>query len=95
MSIKDEDIYYFPINISWQIEPSNDLVYVLNKKNNRFFYFQYISKKIWLQIQSKKKIKSIIKDLAIEFDVAYEVIHDDIVDFVKELLQEELIFKYE
>ena len=56
-------IYNFAPNIAWQIEPVDQMVYVLNKKNDKFLYFDGVSKDIWLLISKKMSVRDIISDI--------------------------------
>lgn len=91
--INDNIIYTLPIHIAWQIERSDGFVYIYNIKENQFYYFDNVSKDIWIQIRENKSVGEIIKSLANKYQVEYEAIEEDINEFIEDLKEKELIIE--
>lgn len=86
-----ENIYTFPQYISWQIEHSKDMVYILDKRMSQFYYFDGVSKEMWLLIEKKYSFDEIIKKLHEQYDIEYDMLRTDVIDFLDELLAKGLI----
>ncbi len=84
-------IYRFPIHISWQIEPKEKIVYIINKKNNKFFYFDNVSKDIWLLIEEGFSVSEIISNLSNIYKIDCNELQEDVIEFINQLYEEGVI----
>lgn len=94
----DEEIlteFKFVKSIAWQIEPSEDFVYVLNNKNRKWYFLKEVSKDIWLQVAQHKNLDNIIKTLMEEYQVDYRTLYDDVKNYIYELQEEGLVIRNE
>ncbi|MBS5824330.1 MAG: PqqD family protein [Clostridium argentinense] len=87
--------FEFAKSIAWQIEPSQDFIYVLNNKNRKLYWFKDISKDIWLQIGQHKSFNNILETLMEEYQVDYETLYNDVKDYIYELQEEGLVIHNE
>lgn len=91
--ISNNNVYKLPINIAWQIERSEGFVYIYNLKKKQFYYFDNISKDIWMQIKDNKSVGDIKNSIAEKYQVGYEIIEADINEFIEDLEEKELIIE--
>lgn len=77
--------------IAWQIEQTENFVYVLNNETKKWYFFNDISKDIWLQIQENRSINDIVKVLMSEYEVDFQTLLNDIKDYILSLLKEGLV----
>lgn len=84
-------IYKFSPSIAWQIEQSEQVVYILNKKNNNFLYFTGVSKDIWMNINTKKTVGDIVNLISKIYKVEKEIVEKDVNEFLLDLYSEGVI----
>jgi len=95
MNKKDNVRFSFTKYISWQIEPTEGFIYILNHKTNMWLYLNDISKDIWLLIEKRKNIKDITNELVEKYQIEFEIIYNDVCNFIEGLYMEGLIIKNE
>lgn len=95
MNKKDDVQFSFTKYISWQIEPTEGFIYILNHKTNMWIYLKDISKDIWLLIEKKKNISDITNELVEKYQIEFEIIYNDVFNFIEGLHIEGLIIKNE
>jgi hypothetical protein len=86
-----DTIFEFSKSIAWQIEPNKDFVYVLDNKNLIWYFFEDISKDIWVQVTLHKSLNNIIENLMKDYQVDYELIFNDVKNFIIELQEKGLV----
>lgn len=90
-----ESIKELPLKISghiaWQEEQTEKFVYIFDIPNNRWFYLNDVSKDIWLLIDNKRNINEIANELSKRYDVEYNILFNDIKEFINDLFIEGII----
>jgi len=81
----------FSKTIAWQFESNEEFVYILNNKNRKWYFIDEISKDIWLKIKNNITIKSVTDQLADEYDINYDILLEDVTNYILELQEEGLI----
>lgn len=87
----NEKSFYFSNWLSWQIEPTEKFIYILNHKTNKWYSLDGISKDIWLLIEPKKNLNDINEIISKKYEVKTDEVCEDISDFIEELYNEDLI----
>lgn len=76
-------------NISWQ--DINNVIYIFNEINNKMCYLEDVSRQIWLMINRKMSIESMINNLSKTYNQSLDLIQEDLLLFLQELKEMELI----
>ncbi len=76
-------------NISWQ--DINNVIYIFNEINNKMCYLEDVSRQIWLMINRKMSIESMINNLSETYNQSLDLIQEDLLLFLQELKEMELI----
>ena len=76
-------------NISWQ--DINSVIYIFNEINNKMFYLEDVSRHIWLMINKTMSSESMVNDLSKKYNQSLDLMRDDLLLFLKELEEMELI----
>ncbi|MEG0619100.1 MAG: PqqD family protein [Bacilli bacterium] len=87
--------YKFAPCIAWQMEPKDEIIYILNNKKNEFIYFTDVSKDIWLLLNEHKSVRDIITLLSKIYEVEVIDIEEDILQFINNLSKEGVIISHE
>lgn len=83
--------YKIRINTAWQEEKTSGKIYVNELKKGAFYYFDDVSKEIWLLIKDGKTNRDIKSILMNKYDIDYKIISEDVEDFIKDLEEKEII----
>ncbi|OWA35304.1 hypothetical protein B9G55_11665 [Saccharibacillus sp. O16] len=83
--------YEIPIHISWQTIKQQNLVFVLNKKNEVFYTFNDIGTQIW-DLAVSGKTAAEIQGFLVELSDS-KIDAEEISQFLKDLEAEELLTK--
>ena len=85
--------YRLTKNIAWQIQPTIELVYILNIKTNEFIYFDGVSKDIWLLLANRYHTDYIADKISNDYNVDRSLVYNDIHDFYNQLLKKGVIMQ--
>lgn len=91
MNINNRTKFGFPNHIAWQIFPDKSYVYILNLKNMLFIYFDGVSIDIWNNILKGFNVEEIVNDISKKFQVNYEIVKNDVIEFLEDLISKEVI----
>lgn len=83
--------YKIRINTAWQEEKTSGKIYIKELKKGDFYYFDDVSKEIWLLIKNRKSIEEIKSILMDRYDIGYKIISEDVEEFIKSLEVKEII----
>lgn len=83
--------YNVKINVAWQEEKTNGKIYIKELKTRSFFYFDEVSKDIWLLMNNGSGNEEIKKKLMSKYDVDYDVVSDDVEDFIQDLVAKDIV----
>lgn len=67
------------------------IVYILNKKSNKFLHFDGVAKEIWLLIEKNKSVFEIINSIVDTYDVEFEMVKGDVLEFLNQLYTEGVV----
>ena len=73
----------------------NGEIIVLNLNSGHHYTLNKLGSKIWLLLEKKKSIEEIIQQAFHEFDMSLNQVRDDVVNFLNNLNQENLVQKIE
>lgn len=79
------------LKVAWQIEPSENFVYIQNVSKGIFYKLENVEKDIWLAIVAKKSLLEIEESIALLYDIAIIEIEQDIKEFVLAMALNDLI----
>lgn len=83
--------YSFAPCVAWQIEPTEDFVYVLNNHKKEFLHFYDVSKEIWMLLSEGKTVREIINRLSESYQVSKDDVEEDVIQFLNTLVEEGVI----
>lgn len=86
-----DKIYKIRLNTAWQEEKTSGNIYIKELKTGTFYYFNDVSKEIWMLIKNRKSIKEIKSILMDKYNIDYETISEDVEEFIKNLEVKEII----
>lgn len=79
-------------NVSWQVSPDNQFVYIQKNNCKDWFYLDEVSLLIWLCINKRLSLKQIVNSVSNEYKLDYEMVYKDVVDMIKQLVEKHLIY---
>lgn len=85
----------FSKHIAWQLERSNNFIYIVNKKNDKDFMLKDIGKDIWLMLEKKFSVYEIVTKFVEEYNEEYNLIYSDVMELLNDLYKEGLVVKNE
>jgi Coenzyme PQQ synthesis protein D (PqqD) len=74
-----------------QVKPDDPSLVLLDPKSGKYFTLEAVGTRVWNLCDGTRKILEIAATLAQEYEESAEVIEGDVLDLVKELLDEELV----
>lgn len=86
--------YYYSKHLAWQMEPTTEVVYVLDKKTNKMFLLEDSSKDIWLSFSKEGTYSQVLQGISKIYDCNITEIKSFVDDFVLELLDNGLIYEF-
>lgn len=84
-------VYYYSPHLAWQIEPSTNIVYILDKLSNKMILLEDTSKEIWVLFEERKPLKKIVENLSELYECNASDIVNDVRIFCDSLLDRGLI----
>lgn len=93
--LNNNSLVCFSPKISWQIEQTENYVYILNNETKKWYFLDDISKDIWLQILENNNFSHIINSLLTSYDVSYDMLCYDVTYYIKTLESEGLVELHE
>lgn len=85
--------YYYSKHLAWQMEPTTEVVYILDKQINKMFLLEDSSKDIWLSFSKQKTYNQVLQSLSEIYGCEISEIKSLVDDFVQELLENGLIYE--
>jgi ABC-type molybdenum transport system ATPase subunit/photorepair protein PhrA len=83
--------YTYMNSISWQLEPTENYVYILNNEIGKYYLLENVGKEIWLCIDKKYSFDEIVNKLSSIFNIDKNILVNDTKDLLNNLLSENLI----
>lgn len=80
---------FYSKNVSWVV--LSDYVFVFDEITNTIYSLADISKDFWLLIQNNEVLLDVIQELTERYDVEYDIIKSDIVEFTEVLVKNNLL----
>jgi Coenzyme PQQ synthesis protein D (PqqD) len=77
--------------LAQQVKPGDPTVVLLNPKSGEYYTLEAVGSRVWQLCDGKSTIAEMAATLSQEFDAPSDVIEGDIVDLVKDLLNEGLV----
>ena len=87
--VSEMDIYQKAEHVEWKIV-ENRMV-LIDGREMELFHLNEVGAAVWELIDGKKRVKEIETKVAAEFVAPLKQIHHDVTDFMKKLLERELI----
>ena len=69
----------------------DDEVVMMNIQSGKYFGMDAIGSRIWQLVEEKIQVKEIIAQLLEEYDVTEEQCHSDVLEFLNELYEQNLV----
>ncbi|MFS9292535.1 PqqD family protein [Streptococcus mitis] len=85
--------YYYSRHLAWQMEPTTEVVYILDKQINKMFLLEDSSKDIWLSFSKQRTYNQVLQSLSEIYGCEISEIKSLVDDFVQELLENGLIYE--
>lgn len=85
--------YYYSKHLAWQMEPTTEVVYILDKQINKMFLLEDSSKDIWLSFSKQRTYNQVLQSLSEIYGCEISEIKSLVDDFVQELLENGLIYE--
>ena len=85
--------YYYSRHLAWQMEPTTEVVYILDKQINKMFLLEASSKDIWLSFSKQRTYNQVLQSLSEIYGCEISEIKSLVDDFVQELLENGLIYE--
>ncbi|WP_235287921.1 PqqD family peptide modification chaperone [Streptococcus parasanguinis] len=85
--------YYYCKHLAWQMEPTTEVVYILDKKVNKMFLLEDSSKDIWLSFSKDRTYKQVLQNISEIYNCNITEIKYLVDNFVLELLDNGLIYE--
>ena len=85
--------YYYSKHLAWQMEPTTEVVYILDKQINKIFLLEDSSKDIWLSFSKQRTYNQVLQSLSEIYGCEISEIKSLVDDFVQELLENGLIYE--
>lgn len=79
------------MNIAWQYEPKEEIIYIQELRSNEFYTLENSSISIWYMLVQEKNIKEIIESISNEYEIDYDISKSDVINFINQLLQKGFI----
>lgn len=83
--------YKIADTISWQIEKSEDFVYILNHTNNQYYELKDVGKEIWLLICQQLDKEEILETLLKKYRVDANILNKDVQELIDILRVERIV----
>ena len=77
--------------VAWQVEPSENYVYIQNVSNGYFYELDSVGSDIWLGIAADKSLLQIEHDIARIYNTLVAEISQDIKKFILKMISNDLI----
>ena len=77
--------------VAWQVEPSENYVYIQNVSNDYFYELDSVGSDIWLGIAADKSLLQIEHDIARIYNTLVAEISQDIKQFILKMISNDLI----
>ena len=73
------------------VKPNDPSLVLLNPDSGEYYTLEAVGTRVWQLCDGKRTIAEIATMIAQEFDESPEVIESDLIELVKELMDEELV----
>jgi coenzyme PQQ biosynthesis protein PqqD len=74
-----------------QVKPNEPSLVLLNPKSGEYYTLEAVGTRVWQLCDGKRTIAEIAATIAQEFDESPAIIENDVIELVKELMDEELV----
>ncbi len=77
--------------LAQQVKPDEPSLVLLNPKSGEYYTLEAVGTRVWQLCDGKRPIAEIAAIIAQEYDQSPEIIESDVMELVKELMDEELV----
>jgi hypothetical protein len=77
--------------LAQQVKPDEESLVLLNPKSGEYYTLQAVGTRVWQLCDGKRTISEMAAIIAQEYDESPDVIEGDVLDLVKDLMDEELV----
>jgi hypothetical protein len=77
--------------LAQQVKPDDPSLVLLNPKSGEYYTLEAVGTRVWQLSDGKRTISEISAIISQEYDESLENIESDVVELVKELIDEELV----
>lgn len=77
--------------IAWQIEKTEDFVYIYNNANGQYYILEKIGKEIWLRLCEAVSFEDIVRGISDKYSVDMSIVEEDVRELVNNLLSEHIL----
>jgi hypothetical protein len=77
--------------LAQQVKPDDPSLVLLNPKSGEYYTLEAVGTRVWQLCDGKRTISEIAATIAEEYDASPETIERDVMELVKELMDEELV----
>jgi hypothetical protein len=77
--------------LAQQVKPDDPSLVLLNPKSGEYYTLEAVGTRVWQLCDGKRTISEIAATIAEEYDESPETIERDVMELVKELMDEELV----
>ena len=77
--------------LAQQVKPDDPSIVLLNPKSGEYYTLEPVGARVWQLCDGKRTIADIASIISQEYEESSEVIECDVIELVKELMDEELV----
>jgi hypothetical protein len=77
--------------LAQQVKPDDPSLVLLNPKSGEYYTLEAVGTRVWQLCDGKRTISEIAAIIGEEYDESRETIESDVIELVKELMDEELV----
>jgi hypothetical protein len=77
--------------LAQQVKPDDPSLVLLNPKTGEYYTLEAVGTRVWQLCDGKRTISEIAAIIGEEYDESRETIESDVIELVKELMDEELV----
>lgn len=92
--LTDNCVFSISNTVAWQVEHTNQYVYVMDLNSQQVYKFNDIAGDIWKMISEQISLYNIYKEICSIYDVTFNEVQEDVDNFIIQLLDCNLIVEY-
>ena len=92
--LTDNCVFSISHTVAWQVEQTNQYVYVMELNSQQAYKFDDVAGDIWKMISERISLYNIYKEICSIYDVTFNEVQEDLDNFIIQLLDCNLIVEY-